>query len=240
MLPKGHGFFLPSLTVAGDLLNWNSNASCAAALIFLSDGARSDKGPRRRESIIKKSRVTRQVIRTSFNTIGIGDRDDFSMLQDMVEAAKDYGATAALKLPSITTSSLGTTFSSIATSLTTSQMEMTCIDTSKQREVRKVVRESMSKARECLTRINKKDFLVYGMDEVKRKIYEERIDAKGMKEVNYETVPLQHPDARFVAVSKGPFGEGAERFAYRFYEIAADGNTIVGRPLVAKERVAWF
>ena len=36
-------------------------------------------------------------------------------------------------------------------------------------------------------------------------------------------------------MSKGPFGEGAERFAYRFYEVAEDGKTIVGRPLVAKE-----
>ena len=56
-----------------------------------------------------------------------------------------------------------------------------------------------------------------------------------MKQVEYETIPLQHPDARYVAMSKGPFGEGAEPFAYRFYELAADRKTIVGRPLVAKE-----
>ena len=37
--PKGHGYFLPSLNSAKKLLNRNSSASCAVALIFLSDGA---------------------------------------------------------------------------------------------------------------------------------------------------------------------------------------------------------
>jgi len=36
-------------------------------------------------------------------------------------------------------------------------------------------------------------------------------------------------------MSKGPFGEGAERFAFRFFEFAADQRTIVGPALVAKE-----
>jgi len=34
------------------------------------------------------------------------------------------------------------------------------------------------------------------------------------KEELYMEKPFQHPDAGFVAFSKGPFGEGAERFAY--------------------------
>jgi hypothetical protein len=38
-----------------------------------------------------------------------------------------------------------------------------------------------------------------------------------------------------VAFCKEPFGEGAERFAFRFFELAADAKTIVGLPLVAKE-----
>ena len=234
--PRGHGNFLPSLSVAEELLNQNSNAACAAALIFLSDGAPSDRGPMRKELIVEKVESIAQAFgrRLTFTAIGIGDRDDFSMLQDMVEAAKDYGATAEFKLPSMTSSSLGKTFSSTSSSLTKSQMEMTDLGTLKQRKVRDVVRESKSKASEHLTEIND-DFWVYSIDEVKRKIYKERVDSYGTKEVYYETVPLQHPDARFVAMSKGPFGEGAERFAHRFYEVAADEKTIVGRALVAKE-----
>ena len=51
----------------------------------------------------------------------------------------------------------------------------------------------------------------------------------------YNHAPLQNPRAKYVAFSKAIFGEGAERFAYRFYELAEDARTIVGCPLVAKE-----
>lgn len=235
--PQGNGYFLPSLTIAEELLNRNSNAACAAALIFLSDGAPSDHGPMVRESIVEKVESLAKSFgrRLTFTTIGIGDLDDFSMLQRMVDAANDYGATSEFKLPSMTSSSLGTLFTSVATSLTTTQTEMTDLGTLKQRKVRNVERESKTKASECLTYINDDDFWVYGINDVNRKIYKERVDATGMKEVYYENVPLQHPDARYVAISKGPFGEGAERFAFRFYEVATDRETIVGRPLVAKE-----
>ncbi len=46
---------------------------------------------------------------------------------------------------------------------------------------------------------------------------------------------LQHPDAAGVAMKRQPFGEGQERFAFQFFEIAKDGVTVVGEPLVAKE-----
>ena len=87
--PKGHGYFLPSLNSAKKLLNRNSSASCAAALIFLSDGAPSDQGPTWRDSIIKKVEGLAKSFgrRLTFTTIGIGDLDNFSMLQQMVDAA---------------------------------------------------------------------------------------------------------------------------------------------------------
>lgn len=55
------------------------------------------------------------------------------------------------------------------------------------------------------------------------------------KEISFKKVPLQHPDARGVAIAKKAFGEGTERFAKQFFEVAADGITVVGEPLVAKE-----
>ena len=51
----------------------------------------------------------------------------------------------------------------------------------------------------------------------------------------FKTVPLQHPDARGVAIARKAFGEGTERFAYQFFEVSADGTTVLGDPLVAKE-----
>ena len=235
--PEGHGFFLPSLAAAEELLKRNSNAACAAALIFLSDGAPSDRGPMRKENIIEKVESLAKSFgrRLTFTAIGIGDLDDFSMLQRMVDAAKDYGATAEFKLPSMTSSSLGITFTSVATSLTTTQTEMTDMGTLTQRKVRDVQRESRLKASQVLTQVNSDDFWFYKLESVTRREYREVTNGRGMNNIVYDKVPLQHPDARFVAISKGPFGEGAERFAYRFYEVAADGKTIVGRPLVAKE-----
>ena len=46
---------------------------------------------------------------------------------------------------------------------------------------------------------------------------------------------LQHKDARGVAIKKTVFGEGSERLAHQFFEVAADGQTVVGESLVAKE-----
>ncbi len=46
---------------------------------------------------------------------------------------------------------------------------------------------------------------------------------------------LQHPDAAGVAMKRQAFGEGQERFAFQFFEIASDGTSVVGPPLVAKE-----
>jgi len=36
-------------------------------------------------------------------------------------------------------------------------------------------------------------------------------------------------------MNKKVFGEGAERYAFRFFEVGEDGKTVVGKPLVAKE-----
>ena len=46
---------------------------------------------------------------------------------------------------------------------------------------------------------------------------------------------LQHSDAFGVAIKKRAFGEGQERLAFQFFEIAEDGMTVVGAPLVSKE-----
>lgn len=52
---------------------------------------------------------------------------------------------------------------------------------------------------------------------------------------SFEPASLQHPDAMFVAIAKSCFGEGKERLAFRFFELASDARTIVGKPMVAKE-----
>ena len=235
--PQGHGYFVPSLTVAEDLLKRNTNASCAAALIFLSDGAPSDRGPMKDNIIVEtvESLAKQFGRRLIFTTVGFGALEAFDTLQNMVDAAKDYGAIAELKLPGMTSSSLGVAFTSIATSLTSTQTELTEMGTSVQRKVREVHRESRKKASQPLTVIIPEDFHVYSCDKVKRKVRTEVVDSFGRTHEVYKEVGLQNQEAKFVAISKGAFGEGAERFAFRFYELAQDGKTIVGLPMVAKE-----
>ena len=49
-----------------------------------------------------------------------------------------------------------------------------------------------------------------------------------------ETV-LQNSRSKGVAFKKMAFGEGQERLAHQFFEVEADGITVSGEPLVAKE-----
>ena len=156
--------------------------------------------------------------RLSFSAIGIGDTPHFDALQYMVDAALDYGATAELQLPSTASSSLGNAFSSVATSITSTKTEMRDTKTSKPHKVRDVSRESRKKASQKIAEVNAADFWIYPKSKVKRSVYEEWYEDRKKKSIFIEA-KLQHPDAAFVAFSKGPFGEGAERFAYRFFEV---------------------
>ena len=141
---KSHGFYVPSLEKAEEILSRNSNSSCALALGFLSDGRPSDQGgasdsiPNSVESLgMKFGR------RLTFTTIGIGNHsDEFEMLRNMAGVAKDYGVQSFFVLPSMTTSSLGVSLTSTATTITKTQTEMTDLKTMKQNKVRDVLRES--------------------------------------------------------------------------------------------------
>jgi hypothetical protein len=105
-----------------------------------------------------------------------------------------------------------------------------------QRQVRQVERVSRKKAREDIQEVSMSDFFIYPSSEVRRTVYREW-HKETMKRFEWMEAELQHPSAEFVAMEKGPFGEGAERMAYRFYEVGSDMKTIVGRPRVrvAKE-----
>jgi Mg-chelatase subunit ChlD len=241
--PYGHGPYFPSLEVAEDLLTQNSNASCALMLAFLSDGKPSDSCLGRKRSTEQWNAILVDRIgqlaknfgrRLNFEAIGIGSLDDFETLQGMVDAATDYGAIAHFRLPSMSSSGIGDAFTSVAASLTTTQTEMTDVDTLKQRKVRNVLRESKKKAAMPIEVVSSKDFFIYPSARVQRSVYKEWIVGR-KKMTQFECTSLQHPDAEYVAIHQEAFGEGAERLAFRFYEVAADGRTIVGRHLVAKE-----
>jgi hypothetical protein len=241
--PFGHGPFLPSLNKAETLLLRNDNAACAISLTFLSDGRPSDSFldsqvtfEEWNDRIEKKVGILAKAFgrRFTFHAVGIGDYEDFDVLERMVAAADDFGARAEFSRPSMTSTAIGEVFSSVATSVSSTQLELTDANTKKQRRVRAVERESKRKASTNITKVSESDFFIYGSTRINRSVYKEWHEGRVLRKA-YETVPLQHLDACFVAFAKGPFGEGAERMAYRFFELARDGKSIVGKHMVAKE-----
>ena len=245
--PKGHGYFLPALEKAEEILMQNPYSSCSLALTVYSDGRPSDnatslkfavndtKVNRVNDAIVKKIENISSKLgkRFTFTAIGIGSATEFKSLELMTETAKDYGSEAFFKVPSMTTSDLGAAMSSVTTSLAKSHTAMTIysVDGKKTgiKTVRNVLRERQSTLPALTEDVDKDDFHIYMGNNVTRKIYD--VNANGC----FKDAPLQHPDAVGVAIRKKAFGEGTERICYQFFEIAADGHTVVGHPLVAKE-----
>ena len=244
IVPYGHGPFLPSIDMAEALLKRNPFASCAISMTFLSDGRPSDKCLSKGMShedwydfIESKIGALAQQFgrRFTFKTVGLGKMEDFELLQGMADIADDFGALAEFCLPSMTSSALGTVFTSVATSLLTTKTELQDCESKQNKLVKAVHRESKKKASLPIKYVAENDFWIYSRDKVVRRVYKEWFEGRYDKHTSYEKAQLQHPEAKFVAFAKGPFGEGAERVAYRFFELASDGRTIVGKPLVAKE-----
>lgn len=237
--PSGHGPFVPGLEITESLLGQGNGA---LAVCFLSDGKPSDhclySGSRDEWNKVLLKQVGEIAMRfgrkLTFTTVAIGKKCDFSLLRQMVEIARDFSANGEFVVPSMSVVGIGEAMTSIATSLTKTTTEMTDALTTHQRTVREIFREPMSKALVPIAKINPTDFSLYDVESVSRVEYREWKDGRKLKMKKME-VPLQNPCARYVAMCKRPFGEGAERFTFRFYELASDRRTILGSPLVSKE-----
>ena len=237
--PSGHGNYIPTLEASEEILNRSKSASCALAVCFISDGRPSDSGLNRDNRILQAVETLGKKFgrRLTFTTVGIGSSpDEFDMLRTMADMAKDYGVQANFELPSMTSAALADVLTATATSLTKTQTEMTDIVTLKQRNVRDVLRESRRKANEeVVTFVSDEEYYFYPSEKVDRHVYREWYSEDRKRHHSYDSAQMQHPDATGVVLNKAAFGEGAERFAFRFFEVSADGRTVVGRPLVAKE-----
>jgi hypothetical protein len=240
---NGHGPYIPVFEKVHDLLERSDSSGCPLAVSLLSDGKPSDKmRGGSHESIAKLIADEAAALaslcgsRLTFATIGIGDAHDFQKLEKIVEAVKYFDAHRIFQLPSMTSSELGNAFTSVSTSLTSTQIEQTDLDSIKQHLLWSVLQEFRSKAAIAIKRILEEDFYLYSVARsVERQSYSEYTTPDGRNHLKFSLAEYQHPDTCFVAFAKGPFGEGVERFAYRCYEVAADGATILGKALVAKE-----
>lgn len=111
---------------------------------------------------------------------------------------------------------------------------MTDLGTLKQHRIRNVARESRTAANQEIKEVTLAEFFLYPIKKVRRFNYEERF-VDGKEKQIWQEIPLDSPDTKYVALNKKAFGEGGERFAFRFYEVAEDRKTILGKSMVAKE-----
>ena len=176
---KGHGYYQNGVQYARELLESNPCGSCAASLLFLSDRKPSPKLYDNRMTtehlILHEIRSLAKTFgrRLTFQAVGIGDYDEFFTLQKMVDTAQDYGVTADLCVPFMSTSGLGDAFTSAASKLTTSQMELTNVITMKQEKVRNIPRESKTEASKSINNVSTEKFFIYPSRQVERFIYNE-------------------------------------------------------------------
>ena len=139
--PAGHGYYLPAIELAETLLLRNTNTttatSCALSLLFVSDGKPSDQ--------CKSSTIAQRIgqvasrfgRRLSITCIGMAnDDEDFSCLQSMVHEASQYGAISTFGKSNLDVNSLSNMVTTLATSLTTSRIELTELTTGRCKSVR--------------------------------------------------------------------------------------------------------
>lgn len=176
VIPGGHGCYLPALEKAEEILMKNSSASCVLGLTILSDGRPSDHCVFQSKKAIERiherienisSKIGRRLV---FSTVGIGSDKEFKLLKDLCKSANDYGAISEFSLPSRTTSGLGEAFSSIASSITASQVEMTEFGSKKQKTVRQVARERRSLIPMLTEVVDPKEFFIYQRSKVIKKV----------------------------------------------------------------------
>jgi hypothetical protein len=231
--PSGHCCYQPSLQLARDMFQKYNASTCQLVLALFSDGRPSDARYLRTswDSMTQTLSNTMESLasqfgrRLSVQCVGMGSANQFATLDTLCQVARNFESTAELTLPSMTASSLGAAVSSIATSLTESQTDA---GAAHRRQIRRVIREDRSKLPVLTEAVDNVNFDI--CTHVVRKVM-------SSSEGNLVEVPLQDPEARGVAIRKSPFAEGSERFAYQFFEVAADGATVVGQPLVAKVRM---
>ena len=229
---KGHCSYKPSIDMAHSLFNRYDAASCRLLLGVMSDGRPSDSRvfklswERSVESISAsiESLASKVGNRLAVRAIGMGSANQWQTLETLCEVARNYGCEASISTPSMSSSSLGAVVSSIATSLTASQLNDD--KNGGVKRVRPVRREDRSRVPLLTEAVDPEEFDIFMDDSV---VHEVHVTGDA-----FQQVPFQHPDARGVAIRKQPFAEGSERFAYQFFEVAQDGRTVVGSPLIAK------
>jgi hypothetical protein len=175
--PGGHGCFQPAIELAEKILMRYESSDCALILALLSDGKPSDHTIQRTSyqkgcsSIVERIGSLCSTIgnRLTVSAIGIGSADQFTTLQQMTARAKDYGSQGIFSVPSLSTSGIGAAISSVATSLTDSQMTI-AKSSGIRRKIHSVQREDRRKVPILIEEVSPDDFYIFMNNKVQHKV----------------------------------------------------------------------
>lgn len=171
--PRGHGCYKPALDLAESVLTQYNSSSCALVLAVMSDGRPSDSRVYRQSMDDGTRSITASIASLSskfgkqltVSAIGMGSANQFETLKKMIEEAENHESKGLFQVPSMSSSSIAAAISSIATSLTDTQTEMT-----NQRLVRKMTRENRKMLPVLTEAVDPKDFCVYMGSAVEQKL----------------------------------------------------------------------
>ena len=233
--PRSHGNYVNSLAVAEKIVQeecallyeLDAEDIPAFTLVFISDGKPSDNLPGQKDERISTINIIAHRLKSklTFLGMGIGASDsDFSEMKLLVDIAKLSGAEGSFVHAGLNPACISTTFTSMATSITTTRNDLLS-----KRD------QKGPKTEKSYTMREKKD----GKMQVRREL-------NGVSRYLYDHLNLTYPwrnvsfinnEAVGFEVEKDPFGKGAERLAHMFYEVKRTlrGWERVGKPMVAKE-----
>jgi len=162
--PRGHGCYRPALSIAERILSQYDSSSCALVLAIMSDGRPSDSARyggswRESEQSIASyvaSLSSRLGKRLTVSAVGMGSANQFDTLKIMTEEATNHESRGVFQVPSMSSSSIAAAISSIATSLTETQIGM-----DSQRLVRKMTRENRKQLPMLTEVVDPADFDIY-------------------------------------------------------------------------------
>eukprot|EP00804_Cyclotella_cryptica_P022359 CCRYP_015930-RE/>CCRYP_015930-RE protein AED:0.28 eAED:0.28 QI:0/-1/0/1/-1/1/1/0/715 len=241
--PVGDGNYLPAIKLAEEALLLNKNGNCMLQLLFLTDGAPSDRPPRGfgrgMQGGVHVSPYHEQAIgssiaflarqfgsRLSVGAFAVG-QNQFRTLQSIARTAQEYNCKVFLSRATLCVKDLSTAFMTMTSLLTATKTAATDVITNRQRTFRDIIREPRSSVK--FYDMGDGHWTFYSSIDVTRAVFD-----KYAYEWVYPRYTFNHPQTVRIAVRDHIFGEGNERAVRRVREITSDG-CVVGPALVGKE-----
>jgi Alpha-kinase family len=238
--PRDHGDYTQALVACKDLIfreleDIDPDDSPIYAVIFLSDGRPSDT--EHLHSVMRESLLTfisdQLKSNFEFHAIGLGkSTQDFACLRDMTSVVQARGCKATFSYSQLSGAQLGMAFSSISTSMTATRTEALSGNNagSGPRQKKDIQLRSKSTPQdERIFRVETRN--------VSRWRYDYDLDQQDDDFWPWAGLSFKNKTACGFEIESEPFGKGAERLAYMFYEIGPGGKRL-GNAMVAKETIS--